>query len=109
MASANVIPFKRWLEAKKRRASKAAPMQPDHYVNPQGCMICQEHCCADCECNCHGGSAGMQASQATDCMDLPDVVHSAEFDARMLRALSNPLGKPAIRGKAVPCDVNITK
>ena len=26
---------------------------PAHNVNPNGCKICWENCCADCECECH--------------------------------------------------------
>jgi hypothetical protein len=96
-----VIPYKAWLLAKRRRLERSmpiAPMQPNHPINPQGCIVCHEHCCADCECYCHEG---------TDCMSMPDVVHSAEFDCAMLGLITNAGDKPPIRGRAVLCDVNI--
>ena len=75
----NVIPYKQWLLAKRRRA------------------------CGSWDCE--------QPPKEVDCMDFPDVVHSAQFKARFAELIgmgTNPVQTAPIRGRAVSCDVNIS-
>jgi len=73
-----LIPYKHWLLAKRRRAEKAK------------------------------GSWERDMEQLFSCDELPDVVHSAEYDSAFLGTITGlaEVDLPS-RCRAVLCDVNI--